>query len=125
MEFIIDILGEFILQVVLEVLVEIGLHSIREPFKRPQNAWLASVGYTIFGCAAGAISLWISPTNFIPEGTLRKLNLVATPVAVGVVMAFAGAYRTKRGQRLVRLNRFSYGFLFALSIALVRFEYAH
>lgn len=53
-EFLFEVIGEFVLQTVLEALVELGLHSLAEPFRRQPNPWLAGLGYTIFGAAMGA-----------------------------------------------------------------------
>jgi hypothetical protein len=38
-------------------------------------------------------------------------------------MVALGAWRAQRGEPLLRLDRFSYGYLFALSQALVRFRF--
>jgi hypothetical protein len=123
LEFIFQLLGEFLLQVVGEALVEIGFHSLAEPFRRPPNPWLAAIGYAIFGAILGGISLLVFPNNLVPW-SWRVANLVATPIAVGGVMAVIGAWRARRGQSLLRIDRFSYGYLFALGIALVRFHFA-
>jgi hypothetical protein len=123
-EIIFQILGEFLLQVVGEALFEIGFHSLGEPFRRPPNPWLASVGYAIFGAAFGGLSLFLFPAHLIPVGVGRVANLVLTPVAVGGVMACLGAWRARRGDPVFRIDRFSYGFLFALSLALIRFQFA-
>ena len=123
LEFIFELLGEFLLQVVGEALVEIGFHSLAEPFRRPPNPWLAAIGYALFGAILGGISLLVVPNNLVPEAW-RVANLVATPVAVGGVMALMGAWRARRGQPILRIDRFAYGYLFALFIALVRFYFA-
>lgn len=123
LEFIFELLGEFLLQVVGEALIEIGLHSLTEPFRRPPNPWLAAIGYALFGAILGGISLLVVPNNLVPEAW-RVANLVATPVAVGGVMALMGAWRARRGQPILRIDRFAYGYLFALFIALVRFYFA-
>jgi len=123
LEFIFELLGEFVLQVVGEALIEIGFHSLAEPFRRPPNPWLAAIGYAIFGAILGGISLLAFPNNLVP-GAWRVTNLIATPIAVGGVMAILGAWRARRGQQVLRIDRFAYGYLFALSIALVRFYFA-
>ncbi len=62
--------------------------------------------------------------HLTPPGFLRFANLVLTPFAVGGVMAAMGAWRSRRGDSLFRLDRFWYGFLFALALAAVRFRFA-
>ena len=123
LEFVFGLLGEFLLQLVGEALIEIGFHSLAEPFRRPPNPWLAAIGYALFGAALGGLSLLLFPNNLV-QGALRVVNLVATPVAVGCVLAGIGAWRARRGQSVLRIDRFSYGYLFALSVALIRFYFA-
>lgn len=123
LEFIFEIIGEFLLQAAIEVLGELGLHSMAEPFRKPPNPWLASIGYFIFGAIGGGISLLIFPTHLVAE-SLRWVNLVFTPVAVGLLMCGLGAWRAKHGQTVLRIDRFSYGFLFAFSLALIRLCFA-
>jgi hypothetical protein len=39
-------------------------------------------------------------------------------------MAGMGAWRARRGQPVLRIDKFAYGFLFALALALVRYFFA-
>jgi hypothetical protein len=120
-EFLFELLLQFILQIVGEALFELGLHALAEPFRRPANPWLAGLGYLLFGAIFGAISLWICPAYLVTAPALRWINLALTPLAAGGCMAGMGLWRVKRGQARLRMDRFSYGYLFALSLALVRF----
>ena len=124
LELLFDVLGEFALQAVGEVLLELGLHSVAEPLRRPPRPWLAAPGYAILGTLFGALSLLLVFHHLTPEGPLRLLNLVLTPLAVGGLMAAMGAWRARRGEPLLRIHRFGYGFLFALCFALVRHAFA-
>jgi hypothetical protein len=45
--------------------------------------------------------------------------------AAGLLMCIAGRWRARRGDGLLRIDRFACGYLFALSLALVRFTLAH
>ncbi|WP_028600975.1 hypothetical protein [Ottowia thiooxydans] len=123
-EFIFQIIGEILIQAIGEALFELGLHSLAEPFRKPPNPWLAALGYALFGAAAGGISVALFPSHFVVGETLRLVNLVVTPVVVGLLMCLMGAWRAKRGQAVLRIDRFSYGFLFAFFLALVRFGFA-
>ncbi len=95
LEITIQIVGEFLLQAILEVLGELGLRAVAEPFSKPPNPYVAAWGYAIFGLLAG-----------------------------GLLMSLLGTWRTGRSQSLLRIDRFAYGFLFALALALVRFRFA-
>jgi hypothetical protein len=123
LELLLEFVGEFLLQAIVEALVELGLRSAAEPFRRAPSPGLAALGYTIFGAVLGGLSLLAFPANLVPEAW-RVLNLVATPLAVGGIMAAVGAWRARRGESVLRIDRFAYGYLFALSLALVRFFFA-
>jgi len=124
---VVQFVGELLLQLLLEVLAEAGVRIVRAPFegRQPVRAWIAVLGYIALGAGAGALSLWLVPQLFIQSPVVRIANLVLTPVASGAAMAALGAWRAKRQQGLVGLDRFVYGFLFALSMATVRFVYGH
>lgn len=124
MEFLLELLGEILLQIFAEALFELGLHSLAAPFKRESSPWMAGVGYAIFGALMGGASLWIVPHHLVLTPGWRLVNLVLAPFFAGMFMASIGAWRAKRGQQTLRIDRFSYGYLFALSLALVRFFFA-
>jgi hypothetical protein len=124
LEFLFEILGEFLLQVLGEVLIEVGLQSLAEPFRKTPNPWLAALGYTVFGAVAGGVSLLLFPTYLVPVTSWRVYNAALTPIATGLSMAAIGAWRAKRGQPVLRIDRFWYGYLFALALGLVRFWFA-
>jgi hypothetical protein len=124
LELLLQVVGEFLLQIFVEALVELGFHSLVEPFRRPPNPWLAGMRYAIFGAILGGLSLLVFPAHLTPPGIARIANLLLTPVAVGGCMVAFGAWRARRGESLLRIDRFSYGYVFALSLALVRFQFA-
>lgn len=116
---------EFVIQLVFEALARFGIRCLREPFRVPEpvNPFLAAAGYALLGAAAGGLSLLVFPTLFIESEAARVVNLYATPVALGFVMWAFGAWRERRGETPFRFDRFSYGFVFAFAMALVRFYY--
>ena len=119
-------LAEIVLQLLFEALAEFGVRALREPFEpvRQVSPWLAGLGYTVYGAAAGGLSLLVFPLAFLSSPWARIANLAVTPLLAGATMSLLGAWRRRRGQDLVRLDRFSYGVLFALSMALVRYVFA-
>jgi hypothetical protein len=118
-EFLFEVLGEVLLQGVIEVLVELGAHA--GGVRRPVKPWWAAVGYAIFGAVLGWLSLLAFPSHLVQGEALRIVNLVITPIAVGLLMCAMGAWRAKRGDAVLRIDRFAYGYLFALALAVVRF----
>lgn len=124
MEVLIQIFGEIILQAFGEALVELGLHSLAEPFRKPPNPYLAAFGYVLFGSIFGGISLLVLPDHLTSAGPIRIVNLIITPIVVGLCMVAIGAWRKRRGDTILRIDKFFYGYLFALSFALIRFQFA-
>lgn len=124
MDFIFEFLLEFLIQILGETLFELGLRSLVEPFRRQANPWLATIGYAIFGFIFGCISLAPFPQHMVGSLAGRWLNLIYTPVAIGLWMSWLGRRRAQQGQSLLRIDRFSYGYLFALCFSMVRFAWA-
>lgn len=122
-EVLVQFLGEVLLQVVFEVLAELGFRSVKEVFQKPANPWLAAIGYALFGAVAGLLSLLVMPKLLLAALAARIAGLLATPVVAGGLMAALGAWRLQRAQPIVRLDRFAYGYLFALAMAGVRFAF--
>lgn len=125
MEILFEILGELLLQLFGESLVEIGLQALAEPFRKSPHPWLAAPGYLVFGAVAGGLSLLLFPNYLMPTQSWRVYNAALAPVAAGLCMMALGAWRARRGQPVLRIDRFWYGYLFALAFGLIRFWFAH
>lgn len=119
-------LAEIVLQVVFEALAGFGLRSLREPWRPAHeiSPWVAAPGYLLYGALIGALSLWFFPAPYLQSPWARIANVAVTPLAAGGAMSMLGAWRRRRGEPVIRLDRFSYGVLFALAMALVRFFFA-
>ena len=131
LEFILELLfeffGEVLLQILFEALAEAGLQFVRNA--RDRNAetsrWRAALGYALLGAIVGGISLAVFPHSIMRTTNGRIVTLLLAPVASGLAMSIIGAWRQKRGQQVLGIDRFAYGYLFALVMAIVRFVWAH
>lgn len=123
-EFLFELFGEILIQFIAEALAEAGMHSLANRRDDKSNPWLAGIAYALFGAIAGGITVWLIPQHMVHNEVLRKLNLLVTPLAAGGMMYLVGAWRAKRGDPVMRIDRFAYGYVFALSLALVRFVFA-
>jgi hypothetical protein len=125
LEFIFSFLGELILQIIAELLIESGFHGLANIVKsrKDRNPYLAFIGYCLLGTIVGFISLAIFPALFITGETFVLINLLVTPVLAGLAMSAIGRWRTKKGKNIIRLDSFIYGFSFALCMALVRYGF--
>ena len=122
MSILLELLFEFVFQFVVEFLVEMGAHALkrdREP-DRPPSAVAAFLAYSVLGGVLGLASCLMLPLHLFVHPSSRLLNLVVTPIAVGLAMGAIGAWRSRRGTALVRLDKFAYGYAFALAFALTR-----
>jgi hypothetical protein len=124
---ILQLLGELLLQVFGELIAGLVGRRAKESFRRlqPFRPWLVAIGYGICGAVAGAISLWLLPSLFISALWLRIVNLIVTPLLAGLLMERLGAWREMKNMATIRLDTFAYGFVFALAMALVRFTWGH
>lgn len=123
MSVILEILFEFLFQVLIEIAVEIGLHN-RKGLRRELHPVVSVLGYAVAGAVLGGLSLVVFPQLFLSHPYAQFAHLAVTPVLAGVVMGLLGAWRARRGSELVRLDRFAYGYVFALAFALARHGFA-
>ena len=121
MEVLFELVLEFVLWLVLEIGVNVGLHAVVAPFRREAGPWLSALGYALIGAVLGLASLWIWPHHLVGSPVLRVVNLVLSPLLAGACMAALGRWRERRGQALLRIDRFAYGALLALGLALARY----
>jgi hypothetical protein len=125
-EVIFEFFGEVLLQLAVSLLAEAGLHAVRNPDEvaAPRSPWLLACGYALLGLLAGGISLLVLPHSFMHTQATRIASLLLTPVAGGLALALLGAWRRRKGQATIELDRFGYGYVFALAMAAVRFYWS-
>ena len=125
MEFLFELLfqtlGEMLLQLITQILVELGMHSLLDTTKAPRHPALSTIGFLFWGALLGGLSLIVMSQSPIQNVGLRKLNLLVTPTISGLVMMGIGALRRSKGQVHLKIDQFGYGFVFALSFSLVRY----
>ncbi len=124
---VLQFLAELLIQIVGEALVELGVRgAVRALRRRPRLHPVVSVlVYLAFGAGVGAVSVALFPRSLISHSTAKALNLLLTPLLAGLLMGWLGAWRRRRGQELIRLDSFNYGFAFALAMAAVRYFWTH
>lgn len=119
MEALLEVLVEGGLQILWELLGELGLrHAMKR--RTVRNAWLAAAGYALLGAVAGWLSSFLSPKLYLTSTTARWVNLLVTPIVAGTVMATLGHRLGLRHRPIARRRRFTNAYTFALAMALVR-----
>ena len=124
-EAILGFILEFLIPVIGEFAFDFLLRSLGEPFmsRERRNPVVAGLGYLLIGLILGGVSLLIFPRSFVRSETFHGISLLITPVVSGLAMGALGRWREGRGETLLRLDSFVYGFVFAFAMALVRFVY--
>ena len=125
------VLSELIVAIVSELICEFfsrfiintlfWQNTVKLSERKPIRPWQAILGYFVLGSLVGGVSLLILPFHFIKLPWLAIASLIMIPILAGFSMMAFGAIRRKIGNEIILLNTFSYGFCFALTIALVRF----
>jgi hypothetical protein len=123
MEILIELVFEFLISILFEILAEIGLYSIVEATAKriDRNPVLALIGYALLGAAVGGISLIFFPESVIRSSSYHGIGLVTIPLMAGLVMMGVGALRRRKGDSVIQLDSFIFGFVFAFGTVLVRF----
>lgn len=131
MEIFLEILFEFFFEVVIqigfEILVELGLHSRAKATRKrkERNPIWVIIGYAVLGIGVGAVSLLIFPQSLLPISKMYQIiGLIITPLLGGLAMSAIGWIRRRKGESLIRLDSFAYGFIFALGMTFIRFLFA-
>lgn len=118
---IVEILFELFLELVIQIIADIGIFETRERTeRRPSNPLLVFLGYAFIAAAAGMLSLKLFPEHMIQSPDLRILNLILTPICAGLAMSWIGQRRRSLMQEPLRLDTFITGAGFALIIGLIR-----
>lgn len=121
--FILEFLGEVILQVVCEMIVSFFTNALADPLRpaSERTPFLSFVAFMLFGLILGGISLLVFPHYFITAPYLRLPNLFGSSLLAGLAIAEIGKWKQKHGKPVGRLDSFSYGFVFTFSLALIRY----
>ena len=85
---------------------------------------MAGVGYLFLGATTGGLSLIWFPFPLVHPSRFHGISLIISPLLTGLLMALLGSTLRTYNKRTVNLETFSYGFVFAFGMTLVRFLFA-
>ena len=122
-ELVFGFIGELALELILEVLVELGFHGTAERISsKARSRFFVGGAYVIFGAVLGGLSLLIFPKIEFASSVLPALYFVASPIFAGLSLTTV-SYFINRGIRPVRWfewDKFLFGVLFAVAYAVGR-----
>jgi len=116
---LLDILGEFVLQMLFELTAN-ALSGLIKPWKKSSST-ASLIGVALAGLAAGFLSAFLFPRRLIgTRVVVPGLSLLLAPLCAGCAMYFLGKRMRRFGPYPSNLATFSGGAIFAFSMALVR-----
>ena len=114
--------GELVLPLIWEIFAEVGLRSLVSPSRtaKPLGGGLGL--QACFGAALGG-RLLVLPRHMLGSHGLQVVSVALSPVVAGFGIATVGAWRARRGQRVLH-RPVCLRLWFALAFGLVRFAFA-
>jgi hypothetical protein len=126
LELSIGIVFEFLIQLLTEFLFERLFRMLSHLFNwwPADSVLLSFFNYIVLGTLAGGLSLLAFPRHYIHDPTLKLDYLLVAPLTIGVIMTLNSYFLKGKGVKLVKMDTFSYGTIFALFMSFIRFVYA-
>jgi uncharacterized membrane protein YadS len=118
-----EIICDALLEAALAAFVGIlsrGFRRFRVKTRRA-NPIIATATFAVVGVSFGFLSVWLFPHRLVHPTRVRGISLLISPILTGMAMASIGRTVRKRGKQSVRIESFTYGFIFAFALSLVRF----
>jgi len=113
--FLIEFIFELLAELFLQLMFTLGFRRVADVFNKPL------IPAIIFGILSGFVSLLFFDELIISNDYARIINLILTPVLLGLFMALLGKFYRKLGVIHSSLDSFISGFCFGMAMALVRF----
>ena len=127
MEIIFELLAQLFLEIFVQGAFELGGRGVISFFRKEGetvNPWLAICGYITMGAIAGGVSVWLIPMHLLKAPALQLVNLAITPIVLGFIFEALGRWKSNHEKPRYAVDRFSYGFTFALTMGLIRYFFA-
>ena len=122
-ELVFGFIGELALELILEVLVELGFHGTAERISsRARSRVFVGAAYSIFGFVLGAVSLFVFPKIEFASSVIPAIYFILSPLFAGLSLTTV-SYLINRGIRPVswfEWDKFLFGVLFAAAYAVAR-----
>lgn len=122
-EIIFGFVGELVLEIVAEALVEFGFHGTAERVSNSfRSRTFVGLAYTVFGAILGASSLLVFPKFSFDIALIPTLYFIVSPVIAGFSLTTV-SWLIDRGignSRWFKWDKFIFGVVFALGYSLSR-----
>lgn len=116
---LLEIFGEFLLQIFFELAAEALSGLIKD--RRQSSPLVSAILLAFVGAMAGLASAWLFPNRLIATRVVFPgASLLLAPLVTGSAMRSVGERLRRVGRHASSLATFRGGALFALSMALIR-----
>jgi hypothetical protein len=123
LEIAVSFLGELVLEIIVEVLTELGFHSTAERVSnRARGRLFLGGAYLLFGGVLGYISIFLFPKIAFENNVIPILYFIISPMIAGFALSIV-SWLINRGIRPVswfELDKFIFGVLFAIAYSFSR-----
>ena len=118
-----EVLFEAIFEIALEGLASLLIRAIAKFLKTVSDVKpvAATLALAMLGALVGFFSAVAFPHSFVHPSRFHGVSVIASPLITGMVMSQLGRFLRNHGKRVMPIESFSYGFVFAIAMALVRF----
>jgi hypothetical protein len=122
-DIIFGLLQELVANLLFQFLLELGLRSLVEPFRKndQRHPVIALLGCILLGTGAGFLTTAIFPNQFVHTKHLQGYSLLFVPLLCGASMSGLRRIRERQGKQVVFMDSFVYGYTFAFFMTLVRY----
>jgi hypothetical protein len=118
-----EVLFEAIFEIAAEGLASLLTRAISRLFKTVSDASPVATTFALgmLGVLVGFLSIVAYPHPLVHPSRFHGVSVIASPLIAGFVMSQLGRLLRNRGRRVMPIESFGYGFVFAFAMALVRF----
>jgi hypothetical protein len=121
LEFLLEFIVEYLFLTLIELLVNGVFGSFSLLSKQKISRLLYFACHLILGILIALLSLKLLPKLLIPGLPAQVFSLVLTPLLVGLTLSAVEGWKRKDEEVALALDKFIYGYFFALSIVVIRF----
>ena len=116
---LLEVVGDFLLQIVFELATEALGRLIKD--RKQRSPAVSAIGLVFGGAVAGLLSAWLFPHRLIAmRVVVPGVSLMLAPLATGLAMHLLGRRLRRLERRASSLATFWGGALFAFVMAVVR-----
>jgi hypothetical protein len=116
-----EVVGEFLITIIIEIIGDAFFWFIPEKSSSKFYKFFIGWLFAFVGLILGGVSTIAIPNLLIHSEILQILNIVLTPILVGILLSHWGKSRAMKEKRIGKIDKFYYGYTFALMITLSRF----